>query len=521
MRAPRSRPDIIFLRKREEGGENVDAAPWVDTVEVELPARDGGMATGRVNEYFVAHPEQVLGEPGMWDMLTAGPRYAVRERPGANLQRDLKAAMARMVENAPAPESAAADRGDTAVPEAEVIDVAMKEDSFYVNDAGELMQYRQGGRAPARRAPDRPGRRVALTKKAQRTVMALLPVRDAYRDVLAKDMADDTDAQDEARLHLNQVYDTFAAKFGPIRKTITTYRKRGPAEIENLRREAREAARSQGLPWEEGSFDDADLIFREGEGVKPASAAEVAKTRQAARDVFAFGGREFDEGTFQPSEVPAAPVEKYPNWGPFMSDPEAYRLAALENLYNEETGEASKAAVFRENVLRRDAKPSIESAQDAMIHVLASTGRFDLAMAAVSWGKSEQETIEALGDLVYDDPAQDDWVMSEEYLSGNVVQKLAEAKAKGPRYERNVTALEGVQPKYIMSEAHPHQARQRLGGARGVREVRHRGPAAQSSAGNAQRRPVEVGRRVSGPEPEPCQQRRLCRQARERRAYAQ
>src|SRR5690606_5697759 len=63
-------------------------------------------------------------------------------------------------------------------------------------------------------------------------------------------------------------------------------------------------------------------------------------------------------------------------------------------------------------------------------------------------GMSVEDTIETLGDAVFKDP-EGGWRTDDDYLSGNVRTKLkiAQAAAKlDPSFERNVKALERVQP---------------------------------------------------------------------------
>jgi N12 class adenine-specific DNA methylase len=62
---------------------------------------------------------------------------------------------------------------------------------------------------------------------------------------------------------------------------------------------------------------------------------------------------------------------------------------------------------------------------------------------------AETDLIDALGDQIYLDPAGDVWRTQEDYLSGDVVGRLEDARAaaeRDERYRRNVEALEAVQP---------------------------------------------------------------------------
>ena len=436
--------DVLFFRRRKSGAPENHVSPWVESVETDMPTRTGDTAKGYVNQYFIDNPEMVLGDPGLFDELVAGLRYSVRQRPGASLEADLTRAGARLIEQAPAVEAAPAGaaEGPGAI---EMLTQEMKDGSYYLNDDGELLQFRMGaGRAPTR--PGASGKLVKMSKKDQQMVRDLLPVRDAYREVLAADLGDDTDVADAARAKLNLNYDSFVDQYGPIRKTTTTWRKVKADELETLRQQARERARSLGDPWDEGMFDDA-LMVAEG-----ASKAEIARARQAGREVAAASGRPFTEGSFDPDAVAAKPMTKMPNLQPFLGDPEAYRVMALEMGFDEDTGVAERSEVFERNIIRRQPEAKIETALDGMLHVLTTTGQFDIGAISAASNRSEQETWKELGDLTYHDPSLGEWMMAEEYLSGNVVLKLQQARAEAlanPDYARNVGALEAVQPKKV------------------------------------------------------------------------
>lgn len=150
----------------------------------------------------------------------------------------------------------------------------------------------------------------------------------------------------------------------------------------------------------------------------------------------------------------------------FHDDPSYPQIAALEDSFDKgisaavakSTGEvarapsAKKAAIFS----KRTQNPlavveSVTSAKDAMVESLNRHGNIDLEHMAKLYGKPSDEIVKELGDLVYQDPI-DGWVTHDQYLSGNVKQKLAQAKeqAQSDRaYGRNVEALEKVQPEDI------------------------------------------------------------------------
>jgi len=70
-------------------------------------------------------------------------------------------------------------------------------------------------------------------------------------------------------------------------------------------------------------------------------------------------------------------------------------------------------------------------------------------MAQLS-GKTEEEVLAELTGVIFQNPLTDQWEMSDEYLSGNVREKLSVARQfaeNHPEYEINVQALQRVQPK--------------------------------------------------------------------------
>lgn len=60
----------------------------------------------------------------------------------------------------------------------------------------------------------------------------------------------------------------------------------------------------------------------------------------------------------------------------------------------------------------------------------------------------EDEVLAALSEAgqIFLDPADRAWKTSDDYLSGNVKEKLKQAVLSGPSVRRNVEALERVQP---------------------------------------------------------------------------
>uniref|UniRef100_UPI0023557160 Eco57I restriction-modification methylase domain-containing protein n=1 Tax=Alcanivorax jadensis TaxID=64988 RepID=UPI0023557160 len=150
----------------------------------------------------------------------------------------------------------------------------------------------------------------------------------------------------------------------------------------------------------------------------------------------------------------------------FRDDPTWPQLAALEESFDKgisptvakRTGEtprkpsAEKAAIFRTRTQQPYKAPEKAStAKDALTASLSEKGRVDMEYMSQLYGKTESAIVAELGDLVFES-TPNNWESRDEYLSGNVKQKLAMAERMAkdmPRFERNVQALKDVQPEDI------------------------------------------------------------------------
>ncbi|HNP16076.1 MAG TPA: N-6 DNA methylase, partial [Terrimesophilobacter sp.] len=397
--------DIIVLRKRLDGEK--EAGPsWRKAEIVDVPDPDGGTGQAAVNRYFIDHPEMVLGEQGLYDTLTATPRIGVRPRPGSDLAADLSAAIARFAPGvmSEAPTSVRMDTRDAATTE-------RKAGSYYVKD-GDLYQFDgAAGVKVERRSRSTP---TGMSKGDHETVMALLPIRDALRDVYAADV-DGKDAT-EARARLNATYDAFVKARGPINKQVRSFRRPSIVEQETARQRALEDARAASLDFDEGSFDTSPL-FEAG-----AKLAEIARAREEARKEPGYR-----EGDFNPDDMPDKVVVTYPNIDAFADDPESFRLRAIEK-YDSETDTATKSRVFTENAVTISVKPTISSPEDALLYVLSEHGRVDLNKIADLSGSTPGAVRQDLGDKIFEDPESGEWQTAAQYLSGNVRKKLGAAR---------------------------------------------------------------------------------------------
>lgn len=139
-------------------------------------------------------------------------------------------------------------------------------------------------------------------------------------------------------------------------------------------------------------------------------------------------------------------TKRFKNKPLWEMDAEGALVYALETINND--GSISKAPVLLGRVLSRPAEPEIKTTQDALFVSLNQLGRLDIDDVARLAKQTREEVVEALGDSVYESP-DGQWQTADQYLSGNVVRKLEEARAAAdlnPRFKRNVEALLAVQP---------------------------------------------------------------------------
>lgn len=131
----------------------------------------------------------------------------------------------------------------------------------------------------------------------------------------------------------------------------------------------------------------------------------------------------------------------------FKLDTEGPIVRALEVI--DDNGNIKPSAFLSGRTISKPAPPKIEGLTDALAVSIDQLGKFDIDHVAKLAGMKREQALEELGDLVYQTP-RGKWLMADQYLSGNVVRKLEEAKvaaAADQKYQRNVEALQKVQPK--------------------------------------------------------------------------
>ena len=134
----------------------------------------------------------------------------------------------------------------------------------------------------------------------------------------------------------------------------------------------------------------------------------------------------------------------------FSMDSSYCLLTSLEFL--DEKGELKrKADIFTKRTIRR-AEPvtSVDTASEALAVSIGEKAKVDIPYMMELTGKTVEEVTEELTGVIFKNPLTDKWEPSDEYLSGNVREKLNIARQfaeNHPEYMINVQALERVQPK--------------------------------------------------------------------------
>lgn len=144
----------------------------------------------------------------------------------------------------------------------------------------------------------------------------------------------------------------------------------------------------------------------------------------------------------------------------FDSDPDYYLLTSIENKVSKDDEDENdkpkyeKGDVFTKRTIRKSKViTSAENAEDALKYSLNNRGCVDFEYMKTLYPKSEEEMIDELDNLIYQDPEKINdfnkgWVIASEYLSGNVKHKLNYVKSinEDNKYDKNIEALERVQP---------------------------------------------------------------------------
>lgn len=136
----------------------------------------------------------------------------------------------------------------------------------------------------------------------------------------------------------------------------------------------------------------------------------------------------------------------------FSQDSSYYLLSSLEVL-DEDGNLKRKADIFTKRTIKKpEPVTSVDTAVEALSVSMGEKACVDLNYMSELYGKSTEDICEELHGLIFKDPISERWQTADEYLSGNVREKLQTAitfAENHPEFASNVAYLKQVQPKEL------------------------------------------------------------------------
>ena len=140
----------------------------------------------------------------------------------------------------------------------------------------------------------------------------------------------------------------------------------------------------------------------------------------------------------------------------FSDDSSYFLLCSLEVL-DEENNLKRKADIFTKRTIRpHEAITSVDTASEALALSISEKACVDMDYMAQLSGKSQDKLVNELSGVIFFDPVEREWQTADEYLSGDVREKLRIARSYAApgfpkdglaNYAANAAALEQAQPK--------------------------------------------------------------------------
>ncbi len=136
----------------------------------------------------------------------------------------------------------------------------------------------------------------------------------------------------------------------------------------------------------------------------------------------------------------------------FSQDSSYCLLCSLEKL-DDEGNFVGKADMFTKRTIKKaEVITNVDTASEALAVSMSEKAKVDLDYMAELTGKDVKGITEELKGVIFQNPVTDRWETADEYLSGNVREKLETARVytkNHPEYAVNVHSLTQVQPKEL------------------------------------------------------------------------
>ncbi len=200
--------DILFFRKKSGDANDLTSPPkWQSTVEV--PA-DNGENIAKVNEYYIANPDMVLGDHSMKGSMYSGKDdYTLKARPGQSLDEAIDKAISNLPENVYTTGDPGMDM-EKALQSAkqQTASVKGRDNSLHVNNDGNIVLGRDA----------LTGRQMTLEAKEAQAIKAYVPLRDQLLAMLTSQRTgvatDETIKGDQQKL--KAIYDRYVKSHGAL-----------------------------------------------------------------------------------------------------------------------------------------------------------------------------------------------------------------------------------------------------------------------------------------------------------------
>ncbi len=216
---------------------------------------------------------------------------------------------------------------------------------------------------------------------------------------------------------------------------------------------------------------DDTVYYRENSIMKPVDVSEKAEQRikgmvairDCTQELINFQLEEYPEDMIQNKQTELNQlyddfskkfglISSQTNKRAFNQDSSYCLLCSLERL-DDEGNFIGKADMFTKRTIKKqEVVTSVDTASEALAVSLSEKAGVDLAYMSQLAGKSGEEITKELAGVIFQNPVTEEWETADEYLSGNVREKLSVARTfaeNHPEYAINVTSLEGVQPKEL------------------------------------------------------------------------
>ena len=207
--------DLLMLRRRE-GAPVRDEPAWLRTLTVDLPTKDGEEESARVSQYWLDHPDHVLGQQRLAVGMHGVFSVEVDGEPAA-APAQLREVLAKVTTHAAAAGLGWEPRTDEQIEVAAAYEPAPEGaiDGLLLHTGGvEFARVDDGQLVPAR-----------VFQNAADEVLALITMRDEARDLIAMESStlENTPEMDALRASLAAHWRGYVDEYGPInRAKITT-----------------------------------------------------------------------------------------------------------------------------------------------------------------------------------------------------------------------------------------------------------------------------------------------------------